>query len=450
MLILFTHDDQAQVIIHTANMISRVNTSDRLGRDSFTDKTPQDWGNMTQAVWSSPLLPLLTSSATIDTLNSIHPIGSGERFKVDLLEYLKAYGKRVDGVTKQLRDYDFSAIKAAFVGSAPSRQKPTVANSSGQTSFGWLGLQEILSKIPIAARSNAAMSPPHIVIQVSSIATLGAAPTWLTQFQSALSSSAITPVATSTLAPKPKLSSFFSKPEPSSIKQDKSLRPKFNIIFPTPNEIRTSLDGYASGGSIHTKLQSAQQQKQLEYLHPIFCHWKAFPSPPGTTMKDHLRGQALRGPAAPHIKTYVRFSDESHETIDWAMVTSANLSKQAWGDVVNKKEEIWIQSWEAGVVVWPELFALSGSERETIMIPVFGKDKPGEEDVPMRTDDVGGDESGDRMQGLGKEQDKAKTIVGFRMPYDLPLTSYGPNDKPWCATMKYSEPDWKGLTWGGY
>jgi tyrosyl-DNA phosphodiesterase-1 len=450
MLILFTHDDQAQVVIHTANMIARVNTYDRLGRDGSTDMMPQDWGNMTQAVWSSPLLPLLTSSATPDTSNSVHPLGSGERFKVDLLRYLKAYGKRLDGVTKQLCDYDFSAIKAAFIGSTPSRQRPTAVKSSEQTSFGWLGLQEILFKVPIAARLNAAMSPPHIVIQVSSIATLGAAPTWLTQFQSALSSSAVPPVANATLAPKSESSSFFSKSQPSSVKKDRSLRPKFNIIFPTPNEIRTSLDGYVSGCSIHMKLQSAQQQKQLEYLHPIFCHWKASSPLPDTTTKDHRCGQALRGPAAPHIKTYVRFSDESHETIDWAMVTSANLSKQAWGDVVNKKDEIWIQSWEAGIVVWPELFAESGSETVTVMVPVFGKDKPNEKDVPKREENMSGDGGGHAMQELVKNGKRAMTVVGFRMPYDLPLTSYGPDAKPWCATMKYPEPDWKGLTWGGY
>jgi tyrosyl-DNA phosphodiesterase-1 len=402
---------------------------------------------MTQAVWRSPLLPLISSSATTTSSSANHgaaySIGSGERFKVDLLRYLKAYGKRLDGVTKQLRDYDFSAIMAAFIGSTPSRQKPIAAKPSEQTSFGWLGLQEILSKVPVASDSTNATSPPHIIMQVSSIATLGAKDTWLTQFQAALICSAAPQLAQSTQAPKSNSSSFFSKPEPSSIKQDKRLHPKLNIIFPTPNEIRTSLDGYASGGSIHMKLQSAQQQKQLEYLHPIFCHWKAPSPPPDSSTKGQRRGQALRGPAAPHIKTYIRFSNETHKTIDWAMVTSANLSKQAWGDVVNKKDEIWIQSWEAGVVVWPELFCECKEERETIMVPVFGKDRPGQEDVP------GWGDARDDMQTVEK-QEKGKTVVAFRMPYDLPLTSYGSSDRPWCATMQYSEPDWKGLTWGGY
>jgi tyrosyl-DNA phosphodiesterase-1 len=367
---------------------------------------------MTQALWRSPMLPLRSSYLTRDpsASHTSHPIGSGERFKTDLLRYFKAYEKRLANMIKQLEDYDFSSIKAAFIGSAPSRQKPAEIKPSEQTSFGWLGLQEVVSAISIKPMPDLATSPPHIILQVSSIATLGAAPTWLTNFQSVLARSSISSAKPS------KGSSLFTKNESSG---SQILPARFNIIFPTPSEIRTSLDGYASGGSIHTKLQSAQQQKQLEYLHPLFCHWK-----PSTNSK------AMRGPAAPHIKTYIRFTDEKHETIDWALLTSANLSKQAWGDVVNKKGEVWIQSWEAGVVVWPELFAENKGNGEAVMVPVFGKDVPDRE--------------------RGKIVGKGKTVVGLRMPYDLPLTSYAEGEKPWCATMAYQEPDWKGLAWGGY
>lgn len=102
------------------------------------------------------------------------------------------------------------------------------------------------------------------------------------------------------------------------------------------------------------------------------------------------------------------------------MVTSANLSRQAWGDVENKNGECWIQSWECGVVVWPELF---GAER---MVPVFKKDMPGE------------------------EEGRGKSLVGFRMPYDLPLEPYRDGEVPWCASAVHEEPDWKGQVWGDY
>lgn len=69
------------------------------------------------------------------------------------------------------------------------------------------------------------------------------------------------------------------------------------------------------------------------------------------------------------------------------------------------------------------------------MVPVFGKDMPGEEDRP---DDEDGLES------------RRKTVMGWRMPYDLPLVPYGDDEKPWCASESCSKPDWMGRVWPGY
>lgn len=417
MLILLRHDDTAQVIIHTANMITR------------------DWQNMTQAVWRSPLLPL--HSLTTNPFGSPlagqteplkHPIGSGERFKVDLFHYLNAYEKKLRGLTEQLIAYDFSAIRAAFIGSAPSRQKPSEADSSTQTSFGWLGVREILSAIPISS-SDDSSSPPNIVIQTSSIATLGPTPTWLTHLQSVLScSSASSSIATASTATNSKSSEFFAKRKPTTPKPKKT-PPTLMIIFPTADEIRMSLDGYGSGFSIHTKLQSPAQQKQLEYLRPLLYHWRTS-NQDEKEREANPRREAHRGLAAPHIKTYIRFSSAEQKTIDWAMMTSANLSKQAWGEAEYKKGEIWIQSWECGVVVWPDLFRTSADDSVT-MVPVFGKDTPGAESVK---EDVG----------------VKWKVIGFRMPYDLQPEPYGEKEVPWCATAAHEKLDWKGQAWSGY
>ena len=419
---------------------------------------------MTQAIWQSPLLPLSTGAAVSSEAN---PIGSGNRFRTDIIRYLRSYEKRLHKLTDQLALYDFSGIRAAFLGSAPSREVVGKADPSSQTSFGWVGLRQILSRIPSKSHKTP-KKPPHIVLQVSSIATLGAAPTWLSHLQSVLAQS-------------------YTSQQTLSM-----LTPKFNIIFPTAEEVRTSLDGYASGGSIHTKVESAQQQKQLRYLHPLLCHWKSLRSP-ATQSPAEARKEAHRGPAAPHIKTYIRFSDVTHKTIDWALVTSANLSKQAWGDAVNKEGAVRIQSYETGVLVWPELFATPNKDCEISMVPVFGDDVPVVEDAPVElsgqpengsvnnkdedeeTEDEGGglgsdeEETEDEIEqdcqkkilspkdkdkGKGKapqrSSDKMRMLVGFRMPYDLPLSPYDETEVPWCATQTYTEPDWKGCTWGGF
>src|SRR5215469_7568157 len=392
MMVLLRHDDLAQVVIHTANMIK------------------QDWGNLTQGVWRSPRLPL---SSNLQPTQTPAPIGSGLRFKRDLLRYLRAYSGRTRDLVSQLEKYDFSSVRAAFIASTPCRI-PLIAPQQ-ETSWGWLGLQEILSSIPCSSNLNQdAQESAVVVSQVSSIATL--TEKWVDNFTGVLSS-----CQTSQTSNKKKM--------------------QIRIIFPTAGEIRRSLDGYASGGSIHMKIQSAAQQKQLQLLKPMMCHWSSdTDSPTGCPLsrstaptsatavaEAEIPRKAQRNRAAPHIKTYIRFRSNTMEAIDWAMLTSANLSQQAWGAMTGKDNMVRICSYEVGVVVWPELFVghafdtddMQERVEEARMVPVFGQDETVVE----------------------ADVEKRKVIVGLRMPYDVPLMSYGQNEVPWCNTMAHREPD---------
>ncbi|KAF7553847.1 hypothetical protein G7Z17_g3315 [Cylindrodendrum hubeiense] len=182
-------------------------------------------------------------------------------------------------------------------------------------------------------------------------------------------------------------------------------------------EIRRSLDGYASGASIHTKIQSSQQAKQLEYLRPILHHW-ANDSPNGKDLAGATMQDGGRQRAAPHIKTYIRYNAKS---IDWALLTSANLSKQAWGEAVHATGEVRIASWEIGVMVWPELL-----DRDATMVGTFQTDEP-------------------QVTQHGRED--SKPVIGVRIPYNMPLQHYGTKEIPWVATLAHSEPDWMGRAW---
>ncbi|KAF2091988.1 tyrosyl-DNA phosphodiesterase, partial [Saccharata proteae CBS 121410] len=377
MMIMIRHDENAQVVIHTANMIH------------------QDWANLSQAVWRSPLLPLIRVPDQEEVAKSL-PIGSGRRFKTDLLHYLSAYGNRLTALISQLRNHDFSSVRAALIASVPSRQQSKDVQPAQRTAWGWRGLREILRTISCQTKERSAAV---IVVQVSSIASLGQSNTWLTEFRDHLSCSADTNAAGGFTPGTPKL----------------------KIVYPTTDEIRGSLDGYGSGGSIHMKTQTAAQQKQLHYIQPFLHRWAG--RAPGSRFSS--AGKALRQRAAPHIKTYVRFADETQTRVDWAMVTSANLSTQAWGALPKGAGEVRICSYEVGVVVWPALFAgcaSDGKGKEAVMVPVFGKDVP----------------------STLQEMEDDKVVVGFRMPYDLPLAPYSSSDTPWCASAPHLEPDWKG------
>ncbi|KAI9729759.1 MAG: hypothetical protein M1834_006710 [Cirrosporium novae-zelandiae] len=399
MMILLRHDDCAQVVIHTANMIS------------------QDWTNMTQAVWRSPLLPL----SSIDHPEPSSLIGSGARFKRDLLAYLRVYGqKRTGPLANQLRKFDFSQVRAALVASTPSRQNLQSIDPTEETLWGWPGLQNILKHVPAKGKSEA---NPQIVAQISSIATLGQTNKWLKDtFLSTLSTTeGITDGA----------------------------KPELSIIFPTADEIRRSLDGYISGGSIHTKIQSPPQKRQLDYLRPMMCHWAG--DKEGREVEKGTVREAGRRRAAPHIKTYIRFTDHSMSEIDWAMVTSANLSTQAWGAAVNASREVRICSWEIGVLVWPDLLKESQSNAVE-MVPVFKTDMPSVL-MPNEPSRPTGEHAADLSRASKEvrqwdEKTPVSKIIGLRMPYDLPLVPYKQHELPWCATAVHAEPDWMGQTWG--
>lgn len=189
------------------------------------------------------------------------------------------------------------------------------------------------------------------------------------------------------------------------------------------------------------KTQSTRQQKQLQYFRPYLCQWAGDSQSDSKcielTEEQPLKREAGRARAAPHIKTYIRYSDtEKMDRIDWAMLTSANLSTQAWGTATNASGEMTISSWEIGVVIWPELFDETPSrgprEQDAIMVPCFKQDQPS---GPSRSGNVSNGEPAHSV------------VVGFRMPYDLPLTPYRPSDEPWCATTSHHEPDWQGQRW---
>lgn len=226
--------------------------------------------------------------------------------------------------------------------------------------------------------------------------------------------------------------------------------PEFSIIFPTADEVRRSLDGYGSGGSIHMKLQSAAHHRQLHYLRPYLCLWAG--DSQHADAHAHAgkqlieRREAGRRRAAPHIKTYMRFSDGRRmDSLDWALVTSANVSTQAWGTAVSPASgEVKISSWEMGVLVWPALFRADDSDAgRAVMQPCFQQDLPDN-----------GSDSGRAVKSCSAQDEPAcldrtepAVVVGLRMPYDVPLTRYGRDDAPWCATAAHTEPDWKGQTW---
>jgi hypothetical protein len=145
-------------------------------------------------------------------------------------------------------------------------------------------------------------------------------------------------------------------------------------------------------------------------------------------MKPNLRQwqslNAGRQRAAPHIKTFGRVTKEN--TFDWFLLTSANLSKPAWGTHEGKppNDGLRIRSYEAGVLFESGLWG-----DNVILVPTYKSDLPSEEQVRW-----------------AKERGY-KTIVAIRMAWDLPMVRYHDGDVPWIRTRKFEGTDWLGLSW---
>lgn len=83
------------------------------------------------------------------------------------------------------------------------------------------------------------------------------------------------------------------------------------------------------------------------WLNKRLCRWRS--------------EKAGRKTVMPHIKTYARISGGE---LEWFLLTSANLSRAAWGQFQKEKTQIYIKSYELGVLFCRELFQVSTSMKK--------------------------------------------------------------------------------------
>ena len=89
------------------------------------------------------------------------------------------------------------------------------------------------------------------------------------------------------------------------------------------------------------------------FLHIIVVHFSQWKS------DARYRSQAM-----PHIKTYTRVSPDNKK-IAWFHLTSANMSKAAWG-TRRKTGGIYIMSYEAGVLFLPKFVVSIVTKQKTV------------------------------------------------------------------------------------
>uniref|UniRef100_A0A3B4XNG8 Tyrosyl-DNA phosphodiesterase 1 n=1 Tax=Seriola lalandi dorsalis TaxID=1841481 RepID=A0A3B4XNG8_SERLL len=333
-MMLLWYEEGFRVIILTSNLIRA------------------DWYQKTQGMWMSPLFPRLPKGGSAT---------AGESptfFKRDLLEYLGSYrAPELEEWIQRIKEHDLSETRVYLIGSTPGRYV-----GSDMERWGHLRLRKLLYEHtePIPGEERW-----PVIGQFSSIGSMGLDKTkWLAgEFQRTLT----------TLGK-------------SSLRSD----PLVHLVYPSVEDVRTSLEGYPAGGSLPYSIQTAQKQLWLHsYFHPtvrVHCH------------------------AMPHIKTYMRTSPDFTQ-LAWFLVTSANLSKAAWGALEKNNTQVMVRSYELGVLYVPSAFVRT--------FPVHKNPFP-----------------------------VSSSSFGFPVPFDLPPTCYSPKDQPWIWNIPYSQaPDTHGNIW---
>ncbi|XP_074724680.1 tyrosyl-DNA phosphodiesterase 1 isoform X2 [Strix uralensis] len=348
-----THHTKMMLLLYEEGLRVVIHTSNLIA---------EDWHQKTQGIWLSPLYPRLPQGTTGSA-------GESEtNFKSDLISYLMAYNSpTLKEWIDLIQEHDLSETRVYLLGSTPGRYQ-----GSDKEKWGHLRLRKLLKE---HASSIPAQESWPVVGQFSSIGSLGAdGSKWLcSEFQESLvaAGSSVT----------------------SLLKCDVPI----HLVYPTVSNVRQSLEGYPAGGSLPYSIQTAQ--KQL-WLHSYFHKWSA-----------EVSG---RSHAIPHIKTYMRPSSD-FQKIAWFLVTSANLSKAAWGALEKNGTQLMIRSYELGVLFMPSAFGLDKG-----YFHVRGK-----------------------MLSEGND-----SATYFPVPYDLPPEQYGSKDQPWIWNIPYTNaPDTHGNMW---
>ncbi|KAG5312933.1 TYDP1 phosphodiesterase, partial [Acromyrmex insinuator] len=332
---------------HTKIMILRYKDDGIRVIVSTANLRSTDWENVTQGLWISPHLPRLPESANPSDGES--PTG----FKKDLERYLSKYEQpTLTHWICAVQMADFSKVNVFLIASVPGIYQNNEANF-----WGYKKLAHVLSR-HVTLPSD--VFPWPIVAQSSSIGKLGSS------FESWLLKDIIP---------------CMSRESTESTKG----QPEFKFIYPSIQNYKQSFHYKNLSWCSPYSAEAHSKQQWLDlYLH----QWKA---------KRTERDRAM-----PHIKSYTRISPDL-KSIPWFVLTSANLSKAAWGSI--KRHGYSIENYEAGIIFVPKFIT------KTTTFPIVNENDPV---VPI-----------------------------FPIPYDLPLSQYEWNDGPFviefCNSLRWTK-----------
>ncbi|PKA57825.1 tyrosyl-DNA phosphodiesterase 1 [Apostasia shenzhenica] len=342
---LLIYQNGLRVIVHTANLIH------------------VDWNNKTQGLWTQDF-------PWKDEIN----LSNSSPFEMDLIDYLKTlkwpdlsvklpkFGD-VNINASFFKKFDFSSSKVRLIASVPGYHA-----GLNLKKWGHMKMRTVLQDCVFDKEF--CKSP--LTYQFSSLGSLDEK--WMSEFGASLSS---------------------------GILDDNSLLGTGTscIIWPTVQDVRCSLEGYAAGNAI----PSPQKNVEKEFLRKYWARWKA----------EHVG----RCRAMPHIKSYTRHNGQK---LAWFLLTSANLSKAAWGALQKNNSQLMIRSYELGILFLPS--TVDSSSMFSCTESSFSEQSNSnsmKSATNMKTKLV-------TLCWNGQKTDSSSLAIPLPIPYQLPPEPYSP------------------------
>ncbi|KAG8385702.1 hypothetical protein BUALT_Bualt03G0072600 [Buddleja alternifolia] len=355
-----------RVIVHTANLIY------------------VDWNNKSQGLWMQDF-PWKDQNCT----------SSRSGFENDLIDYLGAlkwpeFNANLPAIgsfninPSFFKKFDYSSAAVRLIASVPGYH-----SGSSLRKWGHMKLRTVLQECTFEEQFE--KSP--LIYQFSSLGSLDEK--WMAELASSMS-------AGMTEAKKP-------------LGLGKPL-----IVWPTVEDVRCSLEGYAAGNAIPSPLKNVEK----EFLKKYWAKWKA--------------SHTGRCRAMPHIKTFTRYNGQN---LAWLLLTSSNLSKAAWGALQKNNSQIMIRSYELGVLFLP----FSGN---------FGCGFSCTDDGNISKNKSTSSRSSEvtktklvTLAWKGNRDEEESEVIQLPLPYELPPRPYSSGDVPWSWDRRYTEKDVYGQVW---
>ena len=215
-------------------------------------------------------------------------------------------------------------------------------------------------------------------------------------------------------------------------------------MWPTVRDVQQSLEGWIAGSSL-----CCDGRHHKDFMRPLYRRWD------GSGTGRH------RG--APHIKSYSR---SLQQEAAFVLVTSANLSAAAWGDLQKGGRQLAVRHYELGLLFTQQsLQRRLDRDSQQPLQPAFSctPDRPvGAFTLPSASSSSSSQQPQPPLRRraqlwLPLLSDSAGALAASEsvyrvvcpLPYSVTSAAYSSTDEPWAWDRDREEQDCRGATFTG-